>query len=296
MSIPSADLSGKYCLITGATSGIGEMTATAIAARGAHVTIICRSRAKGEALLERLTAVASAPVDMLVADLASQADIRQVAQQYLDSGKPLQLLINNAGIVNTKRRQTVDGIEETFAVNHLAYFLITNLLLERIKSSAPARIVNVASEAYKFVRDMGFDDLNADTSYKTFKVYGRSKLGNILFTQALSRRLENTQVTVNCLHPGAVSTGLGGQNDGALKKLLPLLLKPFFKTPEKGAETSLYVALSPALEEVSGLYFSDCQQARLKPWGRDQQAAEQLWQISAELTGLDAGASQPAQL
>lgn len=286
MSIPKVDLTGKFCLITGATSGIGEATARAVAASGAHLTILCRNADKGEALRQSLAEVARAPVDLLVGDLSVQADVNRVAQEYLSSGKPLQLLINNAGVVNTSRKVTVDGIEETFAVNHLAYFLLTNLLLDRIKESAPARIVNVASGGYTFAKGMGFDDVNAENEYKTFPVYGRSKLGNIMFTRTLAEKLPPNQVTVNCLHPGAVSTGLGTQNNGLLGKILPLLLKPFFRTPEKGAETTIYLALSPALDGVSGRYFSNCKETKLKSWAQDKNSADQLWQLSLEMTGL----------
>jgi retinol dehydrogenase 12 len=289
MTIPKVELAGRYCLITGATGGIGEATAKVLVQSGAKLTVICRSREKGNALKQRLDPCGDHPLDLLVADLSSQADIRRVADQYLESGKPLQLLINNAGVVNTSRHETVDGIENTFAVNHLAYFLLTRLLLERITQSAPARIVNVASAAYTFVKEVGLDDLNATRQYKTFKVYGRSKLANILFTRQLCKQLKDTGVTVNCVHPGAVSTGLGQQNNLVIGKLVSLILKPFFRTPEHGAQTSLHVALSPELEGVSGAYFSNCKQVKLKPWACDDDSAAKLWLACEKMTGLSAG-------
>jgi NAD(P)-dependent dehydrogenase (short-subunit alcohol dehydrogenase family) len=281
-----SDLTGKYCLITGATSGIGKATAQGIVEAGANLTIVCRSKVKGEALIAELNLIAKNPVELLLADLSSLKSVRLAAEQYLASEKPLHLLINNAGVINTTRKESVDGFEETFAVNHLAHFLLTNLLLPCIEKSAPARIVNVASHAYTFVRNMGFDDLDANKSYSTFKVYGRSKLANILFTRELSKRLSGKQVTVNCLHPGAVSTSLGSQNNGLLGKVLPVLLKPFFRTPEMGAETSLYLALSPAFDDISGRYFSNCKDVKVKAWARDDSEAEQLWGISAKLTDI----------
>ncbi|WP_235015225.1 SDR family oxidoreductase [Oceanicoccus sp. KOV_DT_Chl] len=285
MKYQQRDMTGQCCLLTGATSGIGKATAMGLVKQGASLTIICRNREKGEALVTELSAQACEPVTLIVADLSSQADIRRAAAQYLDSGKPLHLLINNAGVVNTTRKETVDGIEDTFAVNHLAYFLLTNLLLPIIEESAPARIINVASGAYTFVKNMGLDDLNAKGSYKTFKVYGRSKLGNILFTRELSKRMRSKNITVNCLHPGAVSTSLGTQN-GIMGKLLPFLLKPFFRTPEQGAETSLYLALADQLGNTSGRYYSNCKEVKLKSWAQDDAEAAELWQISAQMTGL----------
>lgn len=279
------DLDGRYCLLTGATSGIGGATAAALVKCGARLTIICRSEEKGRLLVEKLSRVAKYPVTFIVANLSNLGDVRKAAVEYLESGKPLHLLINNAGVINTERKLSDDGFEETFAVNHLAHFLLTNLLLDRVKESAPARIINVSSNAYTFVKDMGFDDLQAEREYKTFKVYGRSKLANILFTRSLGEKLQGTGVTANCLHPGAVSTGLGTQN-GFWGSLLPMLLKPFFRTPEKGAETTLYLALSPALEEVTGQFYRDCKPTKLKPWALDEQQAELLWQRSVELTRL----------
>lgn len=280
------ELSGKYCLVTGATNGIGEITARKLADLGMHVTIVARNKDKGLALKAALDTTSVYPVEVLTGDLAKLDDVRRVADEYLALGRPLHLLINNAGIVNTSRQLTTDGYEEMFGVNHLAPFLLTNLLLPVIKQSAPARIVNVSSHAHTFVRNMGFDDLQAERQFKTFKVYGRSKLANILFTRELSRRLEDDDITVNCLHPGAVSTGLGLQNNAFFGHILAAILRPFFKSPEQGAATSLYVATAKELETVSGKYFSNCKQARPKAWAEDDNEAGKLWQLSCEMTGL----------
>ena len=277
---------GKYVLLTGATSGIGRACAHELARMGATVTIICRDEIKGKALMEEVVASAgNDKFEILIGDLGVQADIRRMADEYLASGKPIHVLLNNAAVVNVKRQVTVDGIEAMFATNHLAYFLLTNLLMERIKESAPARIVNVASSGHGLVKDMGFDDIQAERFYKTFKIYGRSKLGNILFTRELAERLRSHDVTVNALHPGAVSTGLGAQNYAWSKALLALL-RPFFRSPEQGAATSLYVATAEELNGITGKYFADCKQANPKPWALDAAAARRLWALSEEMTGF----------
>ena len=274
----------KVCLITGATSGIGRATALALAAQGAELFVVCRNAEKGEALLAEIKVHhPSCCATLLIGDLGCMADIRRVAQQFLDTDKPLHLLMNNAGVVNTHRKLSRDGIEETFAVNHIAYFLMTELLRERLVQSAPARIVSVASAAYSFVKGVQFDDLEYEsTSYKTFKVYGHSKLCNILWTRQLAKQLEGTGVTVNCVHPGAVSTGLGHQDHVVVGKIIGLLMKPFFRSPAKGAENSIFVATSPSLNKISGEYFSNCKPTSLKAWAKDDGAAERLWQVSEE--------------
>ncbi|MBB5186705.1 NAD(P)-dependent dehydrogenase (short-subunit alcohol dehydrogenase family) [Zhongshania antarctica] len=274
----------KVCLITGASSGIGKETALALAAQGAELFLLCRNAQKGEAVLAEIAAQSpECRATLLLGDLASQQDIRRVAQNFLDTDKPLHLLLNNAGVMNTKRKVTAEGIEETFAVNHLAYFLLTNLLLERIKQSAPARIVSVASEAHAFVKGVQFNDIEYKTTpYKIFKVYGHSKLCNILWTRSLSQKLAGTGVTVNCVHPGAVATHLGHQDNALLGKIVGGITKLFFKTPEQGAQTSIFVATSPSLDNVSGEYFANCKLGKIKPWAKDDVAAERLWKISEE--------------
>ena len=272
----------KTAMVTGATNGIGRATALALAGQGYELFVLCRNPDKGQQLKDDIeTAHAGASVTVLLADLASLSDIRQAAQTFLDSGKPLHLLVNNAGVVNTRRKESRDGIEENFAVNHLAYMLLTELLLPRLKASAPARIVSVSSETHKFVSGLQLDDLEFTHSrYKTFKVYGHAKLCNILWTKELARRLEGSGVTANCLHPGAVRTGLGHQNSRVLGKIMSVLMKPFFRTPEQGAATSIYLATSPEVEGITGEYFIDCKPAKLKPYATDLVAASRLWDAS----------------
>ncbi len=278
------ELKGKVALVTGATSGIGSATAEAMAAKGAELFIVCRNADKGRALLETIRSkTGNTNLSMIVADLSVQADVRRAAAEFLETGKPLHLLINNAGVIYTERKVTVDGLEETFAVNHLGYFLLTELLRERLLASAPARIVSVASGAHAFCKQIYFDDLNFERRpYKTFEVYGHSKLANILWTRELARQLEGTGVTANCVHPGAVRSGLGKQN-GWLGKLTTALVGPFFQSPEKGASTSIYLATSPEVEGVSGKYFAKCRKLEPKAWAKDDAAAKQLWEVSRQL-------------
>ena len=281
------DLSGKTCVVTGATSGIGESTALALVRMGARVVVVGRSRERGEATLSRLAAAGGAGrVELRLADLASLAEVRRLAGEILDTCPELHLLVNNAGLVNLERRITVDGFEETFAVNHLAYFALTNLLLERLVASAPARIVNVASDAHRFGA-LDLDDLQNENRYRSMQTYGRSKSANILFTIELARRLAGTGVTANALHPGAVASRLGTQN-GWVGKLVTGLLKPFFKTPDQGARTSVHVATVPELDGISGAYFAKCREKRPAAPARDPETARRLWETSARLTGTGA--------
>lgn len=281
----------KTCIVTGASSGIGRSTAIALARSGATLGLVCRDPAKAEDTVRAIRdATGSTAVEVFLADLASQAEIRAAAAAILDRYPQIHLLVNNAGVVNLQRQLTKDGIEQVFAVNHLAYFLLTHLLLERLRASAPARIVNVGSDAHKFVKGINFDDIGFAGGYKSMKVYGHSKLANLLFTYELARRLEDSGVTVNCVHPGAVATSLG-KNNGTVATMLIRVLAPFFRTPDKGAATTLHVATSPAMENVSGRYFASCREARSTPASHDRDAALRLWELSAHLTGLD---DQPA--
>lgn len=279
-------MQGRVCLITGPTSGIGRATAQALARDGASLWLMCRDRARGEVLAESLMQAGAPDARVLVADLARQADIRAAAQSFLDSGSPLHVLIHNAGIVNSRRRETADGIEETFAVNHLAPFLLTELLRQRLIDSAPARVVTVASMAHGFVRGYrAADPEYRRGSYRTLRVYGHSKLCNILWTRMLAQQLDGRGVTANCLHPGAVGTSLG-TNNGRLGVVAMAMLRPFFRTPEKGARTSIYLARADEVAAVTGGYFVDCRQRRPKPWAEDDVAAQALWAMSERLTGL----------
>jgi retinol dehydrogenase-12 len=283
------DSSKRVALITGPTSGIGRATAAAIVRAGYRLHLVCRNRAKGEALMAWLREGSpTADLQLWIADLAVQAEIHRLADGFLDRGEPLHLLVNNAGIVNAHRRLTVDGIEETFAVNHLAYFLLTERLRERLIESAPARIVSVASMAHAFVRGVNFEDLHYDRRrYRVLEAYGQSKLCNILWTRELARQLAGTGVTANCVHPGAVGTGLASQN-GGYARLVMALLKPFFRSPEKGATASIHFALSPAVEGLTGGYGVDRKVVQPKPWAMDDAAARRLWAVSEQMTRAEA--------
>ena len=245
----NVDLSHKTIMITGASSGIGQAAALELARMRANLVLVCRSPERGERTVARITAeTGNRNVDLLLADLSSQNEIRRVSREFLKSERPLHVLLNNAGAVIMKRGETVDGIETTFGLNHLAYFLLTHLVLDRIKQSAPARIVNVASGAHAYAGGrLNFDDLEAKRSYGGMKQYGASKLANILFTRELARRLEGTGVTTNCLHPGTVGTGFA-KNNGRIATVAMTLLRPFFRSPGKGAETAVYLCASPEVE------------------------------------------------
>lgn len=280
-------MNGRTCLITGATSGIGRATAIELARRGATLVLVARDRGRGEDTMREIRErTDNRQVTLLLADLSSQQSIRELARAFLATNRPLHVLLNNAGVVNLGRSVTVDGIETVFAVNHLGYFLLTNLLLDRLKQSAPARIVNVASEVHK-IGGLNFDDLQNERRFRSMGVYGQSKLANILFTYELARRLAGSGVTVNCLHPGAVATGLG-KNNGAWAQVLIRILGTFFRTPEQGAATSIYLASSPAVAGVSGKYFMNSKERRSSKASYDEAAARRLWEISAQMTGLGA--------
>ncbi len=282
------DLTGRTCLVTGATSGIGEETALGLARLGARVILVGRSRERGERALARVRAESgNAAVELRLADLASLTEIRRLAAEVLESCPQLHVLVNNAGIVNLRRTTSVDGFESRFAVNHLAYFLLTNLLLERLIASAPARVVNVASEAHRF-GTLEIDDLQSERRFGAMRSYGRSKFANILFTYELARQLEGTGVSTHCVHPGAVATGLG-RNNGMLSRLLTGLLRPFFRTPARGAAPSLHAATAQELEGLTGRYFSARGEIRSAPATYDPSLARQLWDRSAALTGLGPG-------
>ena len=285
---PGSSLSGRVCVVTGASSGIGKATAIGLARRGATLALVCRDRARGEAVageIQRETG-AGAP-RLFLADLSSQQAIRSVAAELLAAYPALHVLVNNAGVVNTHRTTTVDGIETVLAVNHLGYYLLTRLLLERLAASGRARVVNVASDAHK-IGKIELDDLGWERRrWSTMRVYGTSKLANILFTYELARRTAGTGVAVNSLHPGAVATGLGA-NNGTVARLLIRALHPFFRTPEGGAATAIHLASSPEVEGASGGYYVDGKSARSSKTSYDEALARRLWDASAALTGLAA--------
>jgi NAD(P)-dependent dehydrogenase (short-subunit alcohol dehydrogenase family) len=272
-------------LVTGATNGIGRATAHGLAATGARVVVHGRDRTRTEeAAAEIARATGNDAVEFIVADFASLAAVQGMAAEFLSRHGRLDVLVNNAGIWASKRRLTMDGLEAHFAVNHLAHFLLTHLLLGALQASAPARIVNVSSRLHrKGVID--FDDLNMSKRYSGLAGYCNSKLANMLFTRELARRLEGTGVTVNALHPGIVATGLGGVEPSMISRLFRWG-KPFLADPDKGARTSIHVATAPELEGVSGRYFDNCRETRPFPVAEDDDAAERLWTVSAQLTGL----------
>jgi NAD(P)-dependent dehydrogenase (short-subunit alcohol dehydrogenase family) len=252
---------------------------------GATMALVCRDPGRAaDTVAEIRTATGNDALTVFLADLSAQAEIRRVAAELLARYPAIHVLVNDAGIVNLRRSTTVDGIESVFAVNHLAYFLLTRLLLDRLRASAPARIVNVASDAHRWGR-IDFDDLGHARRYRVMRVYGASKLANILFTYELARRLEGSGVTANCIHPGAVGTRLG-QNNGRVATFLTGLLRPFFRTPEQGAATLIQVASSPALEGVTGKYFANGKPRSSSRASCDTAAQRRLWEVSERMTGL----------
>jgi NAD(P)-dependent dehydrogenase (short-subunit alcohol dehydrogenase family) len=278
-------MDGKICIVTGANSGIGMATAEGLAKQGAHVVMACRDVERSKSVQEKITkASGSDKVDLLQLDLGSQKSTRAFAETFLNAYDRLDVLVNNAAVVPTKRQETADGYEAQFGVNHLGPFLLTHLLLDRLKESAPSRIVTVSSMLH--VKGIiNFDDLQSENSYGIMVAYQQSKLANCLFTFELARKLEGTGVTANCLHPGVVNTGL--------TRNLPFFLKPLLKiaglfmlNPDKGAATSLHVATSAELEGVTGKYFDDCKESRYSSKADDREVAEKLWNLSEQYTGI----------
>jgi NAD(P)-dependent dehydrogenase (short-subunit alcohol dehydrogenase family) len=288
-------MTGKTIVITGANSGIGKAAATELARRGAHVVITARDRARGEAARDDVRRTSgNDAVDLLLGDFAELAQVRSLAAEIARLPR-LDVLINNAGLMLTERRETRDGFETTFQVNHLAPFLLTNLVLDKLTATPGARVVTVSSDAHKRGGALDFDDLQSRRSYAPFAVYGRSKLANILFTRELARRLAGTGATANCLHPGVVATGFAG--DGDTSGLFPFLLRigrPFLMTPEKGAETIVYLAASPDVADVSGGYFVRCREKTPGRSALDDAAARRLWDESVRMTSAPQAATRSA--
>ncbi len=283
-------MKGKTVLITGGTNGIGKVTAQELAKMGAEVVIIGRSAEKTKATVATIKEQSgNNAVGSIVADLSSLAEVRRAAAEFKAQHQRLDVLVNNAGAVFASRQETVDGYELTFALNHLAYFLLTNLLLDTLKASAPARIVNVSSDAHRGAK-LNFDDLQHTRSYGMggFGVYSDSKLANILFTYELARRLEGTGVTANALHPGFVATGFGRNNKGLMNLIMGVITR-FALSEQQGAQTSIYLASSPEVEGVSGQYFEESKAVQSSPESYDEAAQKRLWQISEELTSHTIG-------
>jgi retinol dehydrogenase-14 len=272
----------KTVLVTGANAGIGRATATELARMGARVLMACRSAERGaEAQAAVVAEVPGASTELLIADLSSGEGVRALAAQTRQHTDRLDVLVNNAGMFTPSSTPTVDGLETQFAVNHLAPFLLTNLLRDLLVKSAPARVVTVSSEAHKRGQ-IRWDDLQGERKYSGLQAYSQSKLANLLFNRELARQLGGTGVTANALHPGVIGTRLLFTGFAPLR-----LLRPFLKTPERGARTSVFLASAPAVERLTGLYFIDLEPARPSSAARDDGAARRLWRISAELTGMD---------
>jgi NAD(P)-dependent dehydrogenase (short-subunit alcohol dehydrogenase family) len=280
-------MQGKVVVITGATSGIGEVAAQRLASMGARIVLVARDRTRGEAALTRLRGGGTSIAHSIhYGDLSRISEMKRLALQIAAAEPHIDVLINNAGAMFSSRRVTEDNLELTFAINHMAYFVLTLGLRERLLASAPARIVNTASDAHKG-RVLDFEDLQSTKRFSPINTYGRSKLSNILFTRELARRWAGMGVTVNCLHPGFVATRFGDDSGGFLSRGMSVA-KLFAISPEKGAETIVYLASSPDVAGVSGEYFYKCRPATPTAEARDDEAAKRLWIESAKLAGIEA--------
>ncbi|MFA6923755.1 MAG: SDR family oxidoreductase [Bacteroidales bacterium] len=278
-------MKGKIVLITGATSGIGEATAMALAKMQATLVLVARDKNKAIETVEEIKSESKNPnVEYLLCDLSSLSSVRQLAAEFKNKYNRLDVLINNAGLILSKRETTIDGFEKTLAVCHLAHFLLTNLLLDTIKSSKPSRIINVSSVAH-LMGHIDFDDLMFEKKYSSAKSYGQAKLANVLFTKKLAEKLEGTEVTVNSVHPGGVNTKFDRDLKG-FYKFAWSSFKPFLLTPEKGAETSIYLASSPEVDGVSGEYFAKKKIKRTSKESYDSEIADKLWKVSEKFAGL----------
>lgn len=277
-------MQGKVCLVTGCSAGIGKVTARELARQGARVVMVCRNQARGEAAQAEIKAASgNDQVDLVLADLASLVEVRHAAARIRETYSRLHIVIHNAGGVNDVRRVTSDGLEATFVANYLAPFLLTQQLLDIIKASAPARIINVSSRAHQGGR-IDFADLQGERRYGTWKAYGQAKLALLLFTYELARQLEGSDVTVNALHPGVIASHFD-QGMGPAARFGWKLMSPFLSSVERGAETTLYLATSPEVEGQSGKYFAHCKELRSSRVSYDEAVRQRLWQVSQELLG-----------
>jgi NAD(P)-dependent dehydrogenase (short-subunit alcohol dehydrogenase family) len=278
------DMNGKICLVTGANSGLGRAIATGLARYGATVVMACRNQKRGEAARRYITKISgSTDVHLLIADLSRRQDIVALSETFKRQFDRLDVLVNNAGVLTRTRHLTEEGFEAQFFVNHLAYFLLTNLLVDTLAASAPSRIINVASTAHsRGVLD--FDDLQAEKRYDGWQQYANTKLANVMFTYELARRLEGTGVTANCLHPGVIHTNLL-RNYSRLLDWLFHRLRGFFRQPEEGAETALYLAVSPDVAGVTGKYFRDSRTCGTSHQSNDPDIQKRLWDVSEMLVG-----------
>ncbi len=276
----SWSISGKTVVITGSSRGIGRVAALSLAGQGAAVSLVVRNRELGEKVAAEIAAAGAPTARVFVADLSSIREVRRVGAELCAAHEKIDVLINNAGAIYMKREETVEGLERTFATNHMAYFVLTNALLEPLKRGAPSRIVNVSSEAHRVA--MNWDDLLSEKSYGGMQTYGRSKLANILFTRAIARRLEAAGVTANSLHPGVIGSNFG-HNDNGFFSFLAKLGRPFLATEADGAKTTIYLASSPEVAGVTGKYFSKSRVAKPRHHAEDDAGAERLWDYSEAL-------------
>ncbi len=286
----SADLGGRTCLITGATNGHGEAVAKALARLGADIILLGRSSDKCRRVQSEIGAETGKSPDVLICDLSSLSDIRRTAAEFLAWKRPLHLLVNNAGLVNRYYRESAEGIEETFAVNYLAMYTMTNLLLDRIIESSPARIVNVSSDTHR-IADLDLDDMEGRAKrYSLMGAYGRSKLGIVYFTLELARRLEGSGVTVNAVDPGPIASGIA-KKPGLLARIADAIIQLTFPKPDRAARTAIYLASSPDVEGLSGTYWRFMKRKDPKVPGGEAFGAR-LWEITAAMAGIDAGAGK----
>lgn len=272
---------GKIALITGANSGMGKASTAILADMGFHVVMLCRDQARGRAAYEEITGVAGRKVDLMLCDLGSMASIRSFVSSFRERFDKLDVLINNAGVITLDRRETMDGLELQFGVNHIGHFLLTTLLLDLLERSESGRIVIYSSGAHKMGR-VHFDDINLQRRYNVIRSYGQSKLANLYFTRELALRLRDrgSRVTVNACHPGAVATQMGVDRDTGFGRSLVKMLKPLFQTPERGCRTAVYLATSEEVANVSGEYFFKCKIARTSRRSKDMEAAGRLFDLS----------------
>ena len=275
-------MNGKVCLVTGATDGIGKVSARVLAELGAKVIIVGRNPEKSAIVLAELRSISgNENIDLLMADLAVMQEVRDLAEQVISRYDRIDVLLNNAGGYFTKHKITSDGLEMTFALNHMSYFLLTNKLMELLKYSAPARIVNVSSDAHYGV-DMEFENLNGEQEYKAWKAYQKSKLANVLFTYELLKKVPGN-ITVNCLHPGFVATNFGHNNGGFFGPVLKIAQRISAIDPEEGAKTSIFLCSAPEVKGVSGKYFYKCQPKTSSRESRNMDTGKRLWKISSDI-------------
>jgi len=285
--IHGGPMSGRTVLVTGGSGGIGKATALGLATMGANLAITGRDRGRTEDAAREIRAAGGGRVDVFVADLSTQSEVRRLAEEVLQQLSRIDVLVNNVGGYWNTRHLTADGLERTFALNHLAPFLLTHLLLDQLQQSARARVVTVSSNAQAQGR-IDFDDLQGMRSYSGARAYSQSKLASVLFSYELARRLYGTSLTANALHPGVVNTAFGADDPATIQRVLIPFLRCFMKTPAQGAATSIHLASAPHLEQVSGRYFANRVPKRSSPRSYDQADAARLWQVSADLVGLTA--------